>query len=335
MRIWLFAMTAAAILAACGGNPPALVPAQAAHANVERRHSWMDARTKNETLLYVTDSNGLVSVYRYWQHTLAGVLTSFKTPLGECVDAAGDVYIADYSEKALVEYAHGSAKPLRRILDTGFHPYGCAVDPTTGNLAVANYEDRTYSGYGDDTGNVAIYLGAKGKPVYYASNYGRVSSLGYDDRGNLLVADGEYRYYGYFDQTMFYYLPKKSSKLLSVDLPNTQFYSGWPLVSSINYDGKYWVVVVSGGRLYRYTINIKAQEVDELQLSGGTGSVGEIWLYRKTPKAPATQVVGGDGNQKSGPFVGYWKYPAGGNPYYEITTDLDGPSGVAISLKQR
>jgi DNA-binding beta-propeller fold protein YncE len=292
----------------------------------------MDVGTKNETLLYVTNSDGLVSVYRYWQHTLVGVLTPFRMPLGECVDAAGDVYIADYSEKALLEYAHGSAKPLRRILDTGFHPYGCAVDPATGNLAVANYEDTTYSGYGDDTGNVAIYLGAKGNPVYYASNDGRVSSLGYDDRGNLLIADGEYEYYGYFDQTRFYYLPKKSSQLLSIDLPNTQFYSGWPFVDSINYDGKYWVVVTDD-RLYRYTINIKAQEIDELQLSGGTGSVAEIYLYRQTPKAPATQVVGG-GSRNSDPFVGYWKYPAGGDPYYEITADLDGPFGVAISLKQ-
>ncbi|MGA2759985.1 MAG: hypothetical protein ABSF08_06685 [Candidatus Cybelea sp.] len=333
MRISLFAITAAAALAACAGNPPALAPAQATHATAERGRSWMDVGLKNETLLYVTDANGLVSVYRYWQHTLAGVLTDFKQPQGECVDSAGDVYIADYSEKALVEYAHGSAKPLRRIPDRGFHPTGCAVDPTTGNLAIANYEDTTYSGYGDDTGNVAIYLRAKGKPVYYASNDGRVSSLGYDDRGNLLIADGEYEYYGYFDETVFYYLPRKSSKLLSVDLPNTQFSSGWPSVDSINYDGKYWVVVVLD-QLYRYTINIKAQEIDELQLSGGTGSVGEIWLYRRTPKGPATQVVGGGGNQNSGPFVGYWKYPAGGDPYYEITTHLDGPDGVVISLKQ-
>ena len=334
MRIWLFAITAAAILAACGGNPTALVPAQAAHPNAARLHSWMEPGTRNETLLYVTNSNGLVSVYRYWQHTLAGVLTPFKMPLGECVDAAGDVYIADYSEHALVEYAHGGAKPLRRILDPGFHPYGCAVDPATGNLAVANYEDLTYSGYGDDTGNVAIYLGAKGNPVYYATNDGRVSSLGYDDHGNLLIADGEYEYYGYFDETMFYYLPKKSSQLLSIDLPNTQFYSGWPFVDSINYDGKYWVLTVYGDRLYRYTINIKATEFDELQLSGGTGYVGEIWLYRQTPKAPATQVVGAGGNQHGDTFAGYWKYPAGGDPYYEITTNLDGPFGVAISLKQ-
>ena len=190
-----------------------------------------------------------------------------------------------------------------------------------------------YSGYGDDTGNVAIYPGAKGKPVYYASNDGRVSSLGYDDRGNLLIADGQYEYYGYFDQTMFYYLPKKGSKLLSIDLPNTEFSSGWPSVDSINYDGKYWVVAAYGDSLYRYTINIKAQEVDELQLSGGTGYVGEISLYRQAPKAPATQVVGAGADENGNSFAGYWKYPAAGEPYYEITADLDGPFGVAIQLE--
>ena len=49
----------------------------------------------------------------YWQHTLAGVLTDFDLPWGECVDESGDVYIADFDGRKVVEYAHGGTKPTR------------------------------------------------------------------------------------------------------------------------------------------------------------------------------------------------------------------------------
>jgi hypothetical protein len=55
----------------------------------------MGKGVKQQDLLYVSNGDGLVNVYRYWQHTLVGVLTAFKNPLGECTDAIGHVYIAD------------------------------------------------------------------------------------------------------------------------------------------------------------------------------------------------------------------------------------------------
>jgi hypothetical protein len=288
--------------------------------------SWADAGANQQDLLYVTNSNGLVDIFRYWKHELVGVLTDFTSPLGECADRSGNVYIVDNGAQSILEYAHGGTKAIATIIDKGYEPHGCAVDPTTGNLAVANYSSTEYTGYAD-TGNIAIYAHGAGTPKYYGSDDGRFTNLAYDDRGNLLVTALNYFYYSSTPTTLFYYLPHHGKSLLSMNLPNDSFYYGWPQVSSINYDGTYWVAA-TGGNLYRYTINIKAQEVDEIQLSGAKDEMGEIALYRKTPKAQATEAVAGAG------FVGYWQYPAGGDAYFEITSYLDYPYGVAISLRK-
>ncbi|HEY2475776.1 MAG TPA: hypothetical protein VGI19_13385 [Candidatus Cybelea sp.] len=108
---------AAALLAGCGGSQPpigaprAMPQAPAAAVRAYSGRSWMDAGAKDQDLLYVTNQNGLVNVYRYWQHTLVGVLTDFEQPMGECVDPSGNVYITDYQANKIVEYAHGAMKP--------------------------------------------------------------------------------------------------------------------------------------------------------------------------------------------------------------------------------
>lgn len=316
-------LSVALMLAGCNGAIDGLGASPGTTRSVlaaDRTHhggSWMAEGITSQDLLYVSNEDGVVNVYRYWQHTLTGVLTDFTQPMGECVDAAGDVFVTDYYAKTLVEYAHGGKKPIKTIDDSPNRPMGCAVDRLSGNLAVANFNQ----GYGE--GNLSVYLHGKGKPTVYAGDF---TACVYDDRGDLF-ATAEYGYYDYY--TEFFYLPKRSTKLLSIDLPGSSS-SGWEYVQSLGWDGKYWVVV-SYNRLFRYLIDIKAQHVDTIELTGGYGSVDQIWFYRKTAKAQATQVVG------AAPFgakndVGYWKYPAGGDPYYEITKDLDEPFGVAISL---
>ena len=54
----------------------------------------MDAGATKYDLLYVSNSNGTVNVYKYWQnHALRGVLTNAADPVGECTDKKGNVYI--------------------------------------------------------------------------------------------------------------------------------------------------------------------------------------------------------------------------------------------------
>ena len=273
---------------------------------VDRSKSWMDAGLKNQDLLYVTNQNGLVNVYRYSQHTLVGVLTDFEQPMGECIDASGHVYITDYQADEIAEYAHGVKKPIYIIKDSD-GPYGCAVDPRTGNLAVANFGPLYKNG------NFEVYVHARGKPIIYGQTCGETNfmSVGYDKYGNLL-AEASY-YYSIEYNGGFSYLPAKSKTPSCIQMPGPSSSWNWYQVFSIVWDGKYWVIDTSG--LYRYTINIKAEYIDKIVLSGA-GYVGPIAIYRKSLKGYGTQIVGTSGYLYGGTLevLRTWNYPSPAAP---------------------
>lgn len=114
-------------------------------------------------LLYISD-DGTDDVYAYsYPHIeLKGPLTGFVRPHGECVDNAGEVFIADNGASNIIEYAHGGTSPIAVLSDPGYVPSACSVDPTSGNLAVTNVE--TPSG---GQGTVVIYKHATGRPKAY------------------------------------------------------------------------------------------------------------------------------------------------------------------------
>ncbi|MGP8099610.1 MAG: YncE family protein [Candidatus Cybelea sp.] len=193
---------AVALLAGCSGaapqlstaepllrsGPPLISPDRLAPA---RRHdgrsSWMAAGANRTSLLYITDANnGTVSVFSYPKGELEGTLTGFEEPYGECTGKAGVVWIVDDETATITEYAHGGTKPIRTLNDSGEYPAGCSVDPSTGNLAITNYE-----GPGGGQGSVSIFKKAKGKPVIYTdSSISRAWFCSYDNGGNLFV-DGD------------------------------------------------------------------------------------------------------------------------------------------------
>jgi hypothetical protein len=326
----------AAASAACAGTstlPQSSVHVMAPHS--ARFRSWTAANLGPQDLLYVSNSNGLVNIYHYWQKTLVGILTNFNTPMGECVDNKRNVYITDYAAETIVEYPHGGSTAIRTIKDSPYAPDSCAIDPTSGDLAVANYDTPATYSYNDDDGNVAIYTHGKGKPHIYGNKQGRFTTLGYDDAGDLLATDLDYYYYGFYYTTYFYYLPKHGTQALKIDLPNNQFTSssyGWPAAQSINYDGTYWVVTADN-TMFRYTIGVNAQEIDDMPLTGASGYVAQIALYRRTAKSQAVQAVAADGNYHRANIVDYWKYPVSGDPFATLSSDLDAPYGAAISLR--
>ncbi len=303
---------AAAALAGCGalaGPPlaPALGPAAK---GIGQRD-----------LLYVSNANGTVAVYRYWQHTPVGLLKGFAQPLGECADPAGDVYVSDYRSRVVAEYAHGATKRSRTIHAGAYHPHGCSVDPASGDLAVVNYERASHT-----AGNVTIYRRGRRPAVYTVSSRDHFTSCAYDDAGDLLVTS---RYGATAYATKFYYLARGAKALAPVDLPGPSKSWSWPYVSGLAWDGQYWVVAANNA-LYRYTIGGSAQYVGGTALSGGYGTIGQVWIYRKGFKSNGTQVVAGDDNfSKSA--VDYWSYPGGGDDIHQITKNVDQPFGVAVS----
>ncbi|HEY2473473.1 MAG TPA: hypothetical protein VGI19_01610 [Candidatus Cybelea sp.] len=307
--------------AGCSSISTSLTPATAAAPASRQSGSWMAKGLTNVALLYVTNIDGLVNVYDYSTHKLVGVLTAFAWPMGECADKNGNVYILDYSNKTIYEYAHGGTKPIHTISDS-YWPSDCAIDPKTGNLAITNYGNQ-------NDGNVAIYVHAKGQPIYYGTG-SDFNACGYDKYGDLLAAG----YSG--SQAKFYYLTAHSKNFGEISLPGPKSSWSWSNIYAILWDGKYFDVdpgfrYTSGtSAIYRYTINIKGVYHDEIPLSGN-GVLGPVALYSSTLKAKPTQIVGTSRGASNTGYLTYWKYPAGGSPIYQTSKYLDDPYGIVVS----
>ena len=194
---------AAAVLALAGcsssqpqpGIPSAIGPMGRALAGTKlparppARNSWMrPGAAQHAALLYVSNAgSGGVTIYSVQgggAPQLQGELFGFQTPLGECVDAKGNVFITDSGAGVIKEYAHGAVTPTMSISDTQGEPYGCAVNVKTGDLAVTNL----YGPTGGTPGNVIIYPKPYGTPVEYSDPHlNEPLFCGFDRNGNLYV----------------------------------------------------------------------------------------------------------------------------------------------------
>ncbi|MGA8533988.1 MAG: hypothetical protein WB615_07770 [Candidatus Tumulicola sp.] len=205
-RAALAAVAALAILAGCGGGSQPLSPvaanasaitfnaAPALHPN--RGKSWMlPGAQKQPSLLYISNSGTAdVTVYTYLNGSgllLVGTLTGFSLPTGMCTDRAGHIWIPDYSAGKIYEYAHGGTSPIATITQQNGRPYDCAIDSSTGNLAVANQLPNGRYSYG----NVKVYPKGSKRGTTYFPPYGfrSVDFLAYDNKSNLFV-DGQELY---------------------------------------------------------------------------------------------------------------------------------------------
>ena len=176
-----------------GGASSALAPSAAmpASATFHRHHvkSWIQPNSAK--LLYVADyANGLILVYHYPSLNPAGVIEDLA-PFGLCVNGAnGDVYAVERADgfNSVVGYHHGATTPFTSLSLGSNAPISCAVDPSTGNLAVTT-----------DL-NVAIFLNAAGSPNFVTSTIGNMWGAGYDPSGNLWL-DGSFSGYAEISHT--------------------------------------------------------------------------------------------------------------------------------------
>jgi hypothetical protein len=164
---------------------PTSVAAEVTPARPDRGASWIAASPQtSRSLLYISDE-GTFDVYVYSFPALkrVGTLTGFSQPQGECVDGSGDVWITNTQVHQILEFAHGSKNAMHILVDPTGYPVGCAIDPTTGNLAVTNFFD--FSG----AGSVEVYRKARGTPTPYANPRAYYYYFaGYDHNGNLYVS---------------------------------------------------------------------------------------------------------------------------------------------------
>ncbi len=308
---------AIALLAGCGGSqPPTGAPGAMPQSSVTARvvkpdRSWMLPGAKNEDLLYVGGNNGYVTVYSYPQGKQVGALKNphFFLPAGECTDKAGDVFITDEGADLIFEYRHAGTKAVETLQSAAGDPAGCAIDPTTGNLAVTSLGRAS-------GGNVAIYSHAKGTPTTYTDpNIYSYFWCGYDPHGDLFVNGQAYNPKPF----ELAELPKGSSTFTDISLDHKiDFPSG------VQWRGKYLV------------LGDQAEtDVYQFSISGSVGTLVKAialddWNGVEQFQIDGDRVIGGNGGGTS-QAVRFYDYPAGGEPTKTITRGIGGPQGLTVS----
>jgi hypothetical protein len=265
-------------------------------------------------LLYIGSQEYGVFVLSYPQ---GQIVTQFEAPndgvvFGMCSDQSGDVFVLTGGTPGYIyEYAHGGASPIATLQDGYDLPLACAVDPTTGNLAVVN----------NDVGTVAIFPDAQDPPIYYNDpNMHKFDYCAYDDSGDLFV-DGFKT--GSGNIAMLAELPYGSSSFTDIT-PSEKL--GAP--GSMQWLGTYLAVGSS------------KQVVWHIEISGSSGMIVGKTNHKRL-KNPWTidgkQLISVYGNReaRSGPFkVAYWAYPKGGAPtqLFNLFGSNSSLDGVAVSL---
>jgi hypothetical protein len=296
-----------ALLAGCGF--PGVVPKQpsgAANAGAAAPGSRIAPGVGRQDLLYVSDvGTGKVNVYSYPRGKLVATLSGFQRPQAMCVDKAGDVFIPDLNASKIYEYRHGAKKPKAVLRDPGQDPDDCAVDPTTGDLAVANLS-TPYSG----PGNLVIYAHGK-RTVFRDPQFRYYLFCGYDNQGNLYL-DGMSS--GVFK---FAELPKGSTSFVDITLDKKFRFGG-----AVQWDGRDVAVGdYESNAIYQFEIDgATGTKVGETRLDGSDYAIG-FWIEGK-------KVIGPNNDSTS---VMYWNYPAGGTQTKRIK-GLHTPWGAVVSL---
>lgn len=268
--------------------------------------SWMLPEASSTDLLYVTNLHN-VTIYSYPVGKLVGKLKDFYVADGECVDAKQNVWIGDAERHSEVQYAHGSTKPQRELTDTD--GIGCAVDPSTGNLALTTLK-----------GDVFVYKAAQGKPDIYTSS--RITKLwfcSYDNKGDLFASGSKYSTQKDFELVE---LAKASRSLDIVTVDHTITYPG-----GIQWDGKH-LAVGDAAKPVVYEFDIRGKRgilVGTTPLGKPAKFIYDFFLDGSRLIAPNNY---GDGDNSD---VLYYNYPLGGSPTRRISKGMQSNEAAVVS----
>jgi hypothetical protein len=311
-----WACAVAVVVAGCGaaGSPAALPPSRDSEVPVR---SWMSPLAKHQDLLYVSlaDPNEhVVLVYAYRTATLLGTITGFKYPQALCLNQKGDLYVSDDARHQIFELHRGETTPFKVLVDPLGRPLGCAVDPTTGDLAVANFTGNTKGG------NLAIFHHDRGIPIMYVTDAIYYYFFpAYDQHGNLFV-DGENESVSLASLAE---LPAGGKKLISLTVDQAIEYPG-----GMYWDGQYLAVGDQDARaVYEFSISGSSATLENTTSVQSAQDLFEFWI------SPTDKTLVG-ANYGSGHCQGsqvyYWRYPEGGTPLRSFE-GVPCASGVVVS----
>lgn len=282
-------------LIACSAQTAA-VPTTAPTTSVSN-HGAKANNSNDDTLMYVsqTASNpeGQIFVLSYPRLKLVQTISGLGAPpVYMCSDSKGDVFVTatDFSSAGYVyEFAHGGTQPIETLTDPGpGYAQSCSVDPTTGNLAVANGP------------NVAVYGSGQSVPIIYDASDIGAADCAYDDSGDLFVDDSS-------QKNGIAELPSGGTNFLDINLNK-----------SIGTSHLQWwdnQLVV-----YAETAPKSPFEMVQIQITGSSGTVSApIYLDSKTKHRGAAWEFALWGKTiafaRGAEPIYLWHYPKGGRPY--------------------
>lgn len=306
---------AIALLPGCGGSGLAVAPSSG---SASLQNGILPPPPTNGDLLYVANGRGSdgVSVLKFPQGTRVATITQIGRVHGICSDISGNVWMTTYSKGSgpfhVYKFRHGGTKPVE-VLNTRRYAYGCAVDPTTGDLAVISYG-------GSEDGVVDIWQGArKGRPAVYFVGI-PPSACAYDDSGDLFV-DG----FGGAGVALAE-LVKGNKNFTNVSLGNN---AGWR-VGSVQWDGTdvaLGVGTISG-----------SSSIYRVQVSGSQGKIVDMVHLRHLASWPQFTIVNGEivATQRGGGVrrIGRYEYPGGGKAL-DVFSRFNYPVGMTISVEPK
>jgi hypothetical protein len=216
--------------------------------------------------------------------------------IGMCSDHAGDVWLAEDAERQLAEFDH-SGLIIKTLPDESYNraPWGCSVDPSTGNVAAVNIDD----------GDLVVCENASGSGTAYQTSLDMGYSCAYDDQGNLFGYGINRLYKGQLVE-----LPKGGDTVGDISVDRRLPGDGW-----IQWDGKH-LAVTAGAQ------NDHTATIDRLLVSGTTARVIGKTLLENAGRLPQFGVpqfwIQGhtilESTGYNAKVIGLWSYPRGGKP---------------------
>ena len=304
-----------ALVAGCGSG----LPASTTLSSADRSASGMASdAASTASLLYVSDAGTFdVYVYTFPELKPAGKLTGFDEPQGECSDKSGNVWITNTVSQQVLEFAHGGKHAIRTLTDPSGYPGGCAVDASSGDLAVTNVFNNS------GAGEVLIYHGGRGTPTPYSNPAVTFYYFdGYDAAGNLYVS-GSTAGRAYVLSRLArgrHKLESLSVRGGTVHFPGSVQWIGTGLVlGDQECDGK------KSACFYEATVRGSLVKIARKTALTGSCDVAEAWIQHGLIAAADYDDCR---RSRSGAYL--WKYPGGGTAIRGVS-GLMRPIGATIS----